>query len=86
MRLALLTEPWPKGKNPRIDCPVCGEWWIPWAGSYLPCHGRCIFTEEEQDALYASPLTQLALTEKHGVTVSVIQSAIGTARRRKELQ
>lgn len=41
-----LRDPWPLGKHESRPCPVCGESWIPWPGSRLPCHGRCLLTDE----------------------------------------
>ena len=44
-RLPLRDEPWGAGV-PYQDCPVCGEHWRPWCGSHLPCHAKCLLTDE----------------------------------------
>lgn len=45
-RIPLRNEPWPKGPHDRRPCVVCAESWIPWPGSRLQCHGRCLFTDD----------------------------------------
>ncbi len=32
-------------------CSVCDGYWRPWAGSRLPCHARCLYSEVDQDEL-----------------------------------
>lgn len=46
LRVALRSEPWPNGKHDPRPCVVCGNTWIPWAGSRLRCHARCLLTPE----------------------------------------
>ncbi len=83
MRMQLRAEPWPMGAHPPRPCPVCGEPWRPWALSRLPCHGKCLFTEEEQDKILADPRTQKEVAAALGVTVCTIRAAEGAAHRRK---
>jgi len=75
MRLPLRQEPWPNGQNEARPCPVCGKPWIPWAGSRLPCHGRCLFPERDRQLMQADPRTDLELSKALGVTTSVVRSA-----------
>jgi hypothetical protein len=76
MRIPLRDEPWPPGLNGPIPCPVCGKPWWPWAGSVLPCHGRCLFTDEEELAIVADPRTFREIAGELGVTTSVIRSVL----------
>lgn len=87
-RLPLRDEPWPVGDNGWHTCPVCGRPWRPWAGSLLPCHGKCLLTERAQDDLldYAvdestEPLARIA--ERLGLTLAVVRSSIIAAKRRR---
>lgn len=84
MRMPLRSEPWPPGAHAPRECPVCWDYWRPWAGSYLPCHGRCLFTEDEQDALLDEDRTAKAQAQDHGVTQSVIRAALGAAMKRRK--
>jgi len=83
MNLPLRKEPWGPGPHPRRRCPVCGRSWWPWAGSFLPCHGRCLFTSEEQDALLDDHRTESQLAADIGVTVSVLRASLTAARKRR---
>lgn len=83
MRIPLREEPWQSPEIGPRPCPVCGELWRPWVGSFLPCHARCLFTDEEQDALLEENATRAAQARRLGVTVSVIQAALSAARRRR---
>lgn len=71
-RLQLREKPWPPGK--KRTCPVCKKPWWPWAGSYLPCHSKCLFTEQEQADIKAHTGTIQQIAAEYGVTVSVIIS------------
>lgn len=82
MRLPLLAEPRPTGSQEPKTCPICNEYWMPWAGSFLPCHGKCLFTEEAQDDLLAINRTEQTLAKETGVSGSVIRAARGVAKRR----
>lgn len=83
-RLPLLTEPRPPGPHSPRPCPVCGQGWQPWPGSYLPCHGRCLPTEEAQDALLDEQgVTEAEQARRLGVSVAVVRSSIFAARRRR---
>ncbi len=75
MRMTILTEPWPEGGKP-IECPVCGESWRPWRNSYLPCHGRCLWTDEGAIEIYRSPLSCKELCEMLGVTYPTLNVGI----------
>lgn len=83
-RLPLLLEPRAMGKHPSRPCAVCGELWRPWAGSRLPCHARCLFTDEGRRELLAlfrdeTVLGGYAALAKHfGVSASVIRSVLRT--------
>ena len=46
LRLPMRDTPWPPGDNGVTECPICGAYWAPWAGSRLPCHGRCLLTKD----------------------------------------
>lgn len=83
MNLPLRKEPWGPGPHQRRPCPVCGSGWWPWAGSFLPCHGRCLFTSEEQDALLDDPRTESKLAADIGVTVAVLRASLTAARKRR---
>ncbi len=45
LNLPLKETPWPNG-NAVTTCPICGDKWKPAIGSFLPCHARCLLTEE----------------------------------------
>ena len=84
--MPLRAEPWPRGAHGKRPCSVCGRAWIPWAGSYLPCHGRCLFTDEARAAIIADPRTEKEIALDLGVTVSVVRGVrrAGERRERKE--
>ena len=82
MRLPMLLDPRPMGSQLSRTCPICNEYWMPWAGSRLPCHGKCLFTEEAQEALLDDNRTEQELARVVGVSGSVIRAARGAARRR----
>lgn len=73
-RIPLLETPRPKGMHEEILCPICGKKWKPWAGSRLPCHSRCLFTEDAVKAIRASPKANSVIAKSLGVSYSVIQS------------
>jgi hypothetical protein len=83
--IPLRAEPWPHAAHPKRPCAVCGELWWPWVGSYLPCHGRCLFTDEARAAIIADPRTEneIALDLDLGVTVSVVRGVRRAAERRE---
>lgn len=88
VRLPLRETPWPKRPEPR-PCPVCGVRWHPWAGSYLPCHAACLFTEDEEDEvlaeLEADPRLRIEdVARARGVTVAVLRSLLRRAQRRRQ--
>jgi hypothetical protein len=62
---------------------VCGKPWIPWAGSYLPCHGRCLFTAKARAAIVADQRNENAIAQELGVTVSVVRGVRRAAERRE---
>lgn len=86
--MELRKEPWPALEegyyHPSMPCPVCGQLFRPWAGSYLPCHARCLMTEEEQDAMLYSNKSNKQLSQELGVTLSVIRASINQARQRAD--
>jgi hypothetical protein len=76
-----LREPWPPGKHASRPCPVCGMRWVPWAGSRLPCHGRCLLSSEARAELVrifrTDPTRGLAaVAESFGVTPSVLRATL----------
>jgi hypothetical protein len=85
--LPLLDEPWPPGRSEPRPCPVCGERWIPWAHSVLPCHARCLFTPEGKRALLAeynaSPLRADSFARSKGITYTILRSAIALGRKQR---
>lgn len=81
--IPLRAEPWPIGGHAARPCPVCGDGWVPWAGSLLPCHGRCLYDEAGQDALLAHPAIEADLARLLGVTGSIVRSARHAAIRRQ---
>jgi hypothetical protein len=81
----LRTSPWASGiYHGRHECPVCGKAWWPWAGSYLPCHARCLMTESAQDEILACPDTVGVIADRLGVSVAVIRASLRLAAARKE--
>ena len=50
----------------------------------MPCHAKCLFTEEAQDKILRSKKTGTRLAKELGVTTSVIRAVIAEARKRKE--
>jgi len=84
-RIPLRDQPWPygEGRLPTTKCPICGDIWIPWAGSMLPCHARCLLTDDAQDRLLDEADTVLNQANKLGVSPSVVRASIFAARRRR---
>ena len=80
MRMAMRETPWPQGKHPSRPCPVCGQGWVPWAFSLLPCHGRCLFRVGEQLTILFDPRQVRLVATEYGVTTSVINATRGAAR------
>jgi len=80
----MLLKPRPMGAQGKRTCPVCMEYWMPWAGSRLPCHGKCLFSEEAQADLLDDNRTEQELARLLGVTGSVIRAARGAARKRRD--
>lgn len=83
-RLPMRKIPWSRDGIGEYPCPVCGKAWSPWVGSLLPCHGRCLLTEELQEALLDEDATLKTQADRRGVTYSVVMSAMRAARRRRE--
>lgn len=83
LRLPLRATPWPPGDNAATDCPVCGAYWKPWAGSILPCHACCLMTPDGgrhcRKLWRESDMSVNALAENIGVPVGVVKA---TLRRR----
>lgn len=73
-RIPLRTTPWPKGLQEAHDCPVCGEYWHPWPGSYLNCHARCLLTDESQTIIREDPRNNTLCVAHYGLSLSVIKS------------
>jgi len=66
----------------------CGKPWVPWAGSKLKGHARCLYSPEEAEALLVrfegDPwLRESTLATELGVTVSVVRATLGAARKRR---
>jgi len=66
----------------------CGKPWIPWAGSRLIGHARCLYSHDEAEALLvrfeADPrLRESMLADELGVTVSVVRATLAAARKRR---
>ena len=70
-------------------CPRCGRPWQKWAGSKLPCHMKCYFTDEEQDGLLRAleesngKLSAQRIADDAGLPVSWIRAALTFARERR---
>jgi len=74
--------------DPQMCGYGCGKPWVPWAGSRLIGHARCLYSPEEAEALLvrfeADPrLREAQLATELGVTVSVVRATLGAARRRR---
>lgn len=80
MNIDLRSKPWPEGQHARRNCPVCGEPWVPWAGSLLPCHAKCLFDDRESIAIFNDPRTEAELSRSLGVTTSVIRATRAKVR------
>lgn len=80
-RLPLRETPWPPGKHEARPCPICGKGWIPWAFSMLPCHGRCLLTDEACLDLLDAKETQAASAKRLGVSVAVVRASMRRAWR-----
>lgn len=79
MRVHLRDEPWDR-QGGWTTCPLCGEPWRPWARSLLPCHAKCIWTDEGALVLLRSPLSMRELSEMLGVTSSIVRAGIKQGR------
>lgn len=83
-RLPLRETPW-QGFDKFTTCPVCGGPWRPWEGSLLPCHAKCLLTEEAQDDLADEVgVTQADQAKRLGVSVAVIRASVDAALRRRK--
>lgn len=80
LRLPLLDEPRGPGPHPQIECPICSGPWQPWAGSRLPCHTKCLLTDEGVSACLhhfrESNGSVQSIADKMGVTVAVIRGTL----------
>ena len=80
LRMQLREEPWPAGTHTYRPCPICGNPWRPFAFSYLPCHAKCVFTDEAVDLLrahYDDPTTRMGdFADDFGVTPGVIRATL----------
>lgn len=66
---------WPSGvKHEGRPCPVCNEWWRPWACSFLPCHGKCLFTLDGAIAMWRDPRREQELADELGITTSLVRA------------
>lgn len=82
-RLPLRKEPWANFGGWTV-CPVCLTLWRPWRGSYLPCHAKCLLTDEAQDELADElGVGQAEQAERLGVTVAVIRASIAASLKRR---
>ena len=77
-RARLRAEPWPAGNNGYHDCPICGERWRPYAGSLLPCHAACMWTDDGALALAMDPRADSLIARQLGVTMPIVRA--GRAR------
>lgn len=75
MRMQLRAKPWPMGAHPPRLCPVCEEPWHPWAMSRLPCHARCLFTEQEQDAILNDSRRLVDIAAALRVSINTVRAA-----------
>ena len=73
-RLPLRDKPWPLGLHEPRGCPVCGGYWKPWAGSRLPCHARCLFTDDARAVVRSDPRCDAEIARHYGVTMSVVRA------------
>lgn len=80
-RAPLRFAPWPNGPHTSRKCVVCGELWLPWKGSRLTCHARCLLTEPAQLALLDDPRSNEKIAEDLGVTTAVVRASIFAARK-----
>lgn len=73
--MPMRAQPWPKGGgHPWQLCPVCKQKWRPWAGSLLPCHAKCIWTEQGAVSLFNDSRTETQLEAALGLTRSIIRA------------
>lgn len=49
-RLPMREVPWPPG-GCTTTCPLCGGYWRPFAGSFLPAHAKCLFSPEDKERI-----------------------------------
>lgn len=76
-----LADPWPAGIHWGRPCAICGETWRPWAHSRLPCHAKCLLTDEGVELVRAwwesDRGSVIELRERlGGVTHSVVQATV----------
>lgn len=74
-RVPLRREPWPAGPHPWRPCQVCGERWVPWSGSFLPCHAKCLFTDATLAVIRVDPRGDLEASKHYGVSPPVFRAA-----------
>jgi hypothetical protein len=70
-----------------VPCPRCGEPWMKWSGSTLPCHARCFWSDELQDDVYRLKLrfprvSIPTLMRDFDVPVGIIKLALCEGARR----
>ena len=80
LKRALLTTPWSAGLHQARPCPECGKAWMPWCGSRLPCHARCLLNMEgvEHCIRYFHEASGgiSTIAKEIGVTVGVVRSTL----------
>ncbi len=81
LTMPMRTKPWPQKQSRARLCPICGTTWRPWAGSFLPCHARCLFQEHAAEAIRSSAASDGKLAAGYGVTPSIIRSIRSPVRR-----
>lgn len=79
--LPLLDLPWPIGRQPTRPCPICNETWQPTGGSRLPCHGKCLWTEEGAVFIANDPRIEAKLVDELGVNRSMLRIGKGIGNR-----
>lgn len=74
MKMQLLKEPHGKGLHEEHACPVCNKPFVPWCGTRLQCHAKCLFENDEIKDIQSDPRTDKMVAEKYGVTNWIIRS------------
>lgn len=81
--LPMRLEPWPP-RTPARTCPICGTWWRPWTGSFLPCHASCLFSPEDKRTIRRRALTEMraldVVAAELGVPTSVVRAILDYGR------